>query len=732
MVRCVPCVTVTAMSIGLTEERSELAATVRRWCEETVSATERRRGLDEPAPVRPAFWDAMVAMGWPMLHVGEDAGGQGGSLADLAVVLEATGQAGIPGPLLPTALCAAVLDRAAPPDLRAELLPYLAEGTTGAVAFASAPLRAAEDHDELVVEGTLDSVLGAAGASLLVAPIEVGGDLRWVVLDEETMEVAEPTGVDPCRPVSSVTVSQRRVARHWVLDGPSSAVPDLAALLLSAEAVGLAAWCVDTAADHARNRVQFGRPIGQFQGVKHRCADMLAALELSRAAVWDACRGGTPDEERLAISCVGSIVPDLVVGIAKDCIQVLGGMGFTWEHDAHVYLRRALATRSLLPAPSTDRAEVVRLVRQGVVRSLPVDLPAEAETARAEVRAWLEDLTDRPREEWNAAIADAGYIAPHWPPPWGRGAGAVEQVVIDQEFRAARVRRPHLQVAAWALPTLIEHGTAEQQQRWVGPSMRQEIQWCQLFSEPEAGSDLASLRMKAVSDDGGWRLTGQKVWTSMAHTADWGICLARTSPDKPIHDGITCFFVDMRSTGIDIRPLREINGDAWFNEVFFDDVFVPDDCVIGAVDDGWRAGRTTLANERVSMGSGASIGAGVSALVDLLSDDATPHDVDRVGHLVARDAALTALRQRMTLRALAGADAGPEASVVKLLGVIHDQDVQEAGLEVLGPAAAAATGEAAGWVSSFLWNRNLTIAGGTSEIQRNVIGERLLGLPRDA
>jgi alkylation response protein AidB-like acyl-CoA dehydrogenase len=236
-----------------------------------------------------------------------------------------------------------------------------------------------------------------------------------------------------------------------------------------------------------------------------------------------------------------------------------------------------------------------------------------------------------------------------------------------------------------------------------------------------------------VRDDGGWLLTGQKVWTSMAEHAQWGICLARTSPDAPHHEGITCFFVDMSSSGIEIRPLRELTGDAWFNEVFFDEVFVPDDCVIGAVDDGWRAGRTTLANERVAMGGGASIGSDIDSLVALLGEhnSAEVHR-DAVATLVVEAHALWALRTRMTLRALDGADAGPEASVVKLLGVIHDQNLQETGLEILGPLAATADGPASGWVTSFLWNRCLTIAGGTSEIQRNVIGERLLGLPKDS
>ena len=223
----------------------------------------------------------------------------------------------------------------------------------------------------------------------------------------------------------------------------------------------------------------------------------------------------------------------------------------------------------------------------------------------------------------------------------------------------------------------------------MGPSMRVEITWCQLFSEPEAGSDLASLRTRAERADGGWRLTGQKVWTSMAAEADWGICLARTDPDGPKHEGITCFFVDMATPGIDIRPLTELTGAAWFNEVFLDEVFVPDDCVIGAVNDGWRAGRTTLANERVSMGGGSSIGAGLRALFDLADPTRRPFALDDVGALVATDHALCALRTRMTLRAVDGAEAGPEASVAKLLGVIHDQRVQEVGLGLLGPAGAA-------------------------------------------
>jgi alkylation response protein AidB-like acyl-CoA dehydrogenase len=251
-----------------------------------------------------------------------------------------------------------------------------------------------------------------------------------------------------------------------------------------------------------------------------------------------------------------------------------------------------------------------------------------------------------------------------------------------------------------------------------------------MFSEPGAGSDLASLSTKAARVDGGWLITGQKVWTSMAADADFAICLARTDPTAPKHDGITCFVVDMRVEGIDVRPLRELTGAEMFNEVFLSDVFAPDENVVGAVDDGWRTARTTLENERVSMGSGSSFGYGVEAVLGL-AEPTDPLAQDTAGQLVAEAQSLSALGMRMTLRALSGAEPGPESSVRKLLGVEHDQRVQEVGLGLLGPAGAAADGDAAMWVAGFLGNRCLTIAGGTSEIQRNVIAERLLGLPKD-
>ena len=356
---------------------------------------------------------------------------------------------------------------------------------------------------------------------------------------------------------------------------------------------------------------------------------------------------------------------------------------------------------------------------------------------RDAVRSFAADLRTHDKAEWRALLADSGYLTPHWPAPWGLDATPIQQLVIDEELAAAHVRRPHLAVAGWALPTIIAHGSAEQQDRFVGPTLRGELAWCQMFSEPGAGSDLASLTTRATKVDGGWLLTGQKVWTTLAKEADVAICLARTDPDAPRHEGIGCFLLDMTTPGIDIRPLRELTGMAMFNEVFLTDVFVPDGDLVGSPTRGWAYARTTLANERVSMSSGSSFGPGLAGLFSLAaSDDAVAGlddalVADRLGGLVADAHAIAVLGMRSTLRALGGGQPGPEASVRELAGVTHEQAVQEARLASSVRPRPSPRERAAAWSGGFLGDPALSIAGGTSEIQRNVIAERLLGLPKD-
>jgi alkylation response protein AidB-like acyl-CoA dehydrogenase len=699
--------------IGLSEEHEELRRAARRWIESRCPPSVPRALLDADVETVPPFWADLVAQGWLGLHVPEAHGGQGFGLLELAVVLEELGRAVAPGPFLPTALAGAIV---AESDDRGALAGLLDGTTPAAVALdPGAP------------------VLGAALARVVLVPWDEG----WGVFDVEAggIEVTPLPSLDATRRVASVRLTgEPALVLHGV---PRERARTLAAVMVAAECAGGAGWCLDTTSAYAKVREQFGRPIGQFQAVKHRLADMLIIVEQLRGAAWDAARAAAdPDAAPLPAAVAAALALDGFVQCAKDTVQLHGGIGFTWEHDAHLYLKRAVSLRALLGTSSAWRARVATLALEGNRRSLDLELPPEADGFRIEVRAFLDAIAPLDRSAKRARMADEGYLVPNWPPPWGRGAGAVEQLVIDEEFRKARVRRPHLAVGAWALPTIITHGTPEQQERWVRPTLVGDLSWCQMFSEPGAGSDLASLTTKAVRTDGGWLLSGQKVWTSMAREADLGICLARTNADAPKHLGITYFIVDMRAEGLDIRPLRELTGVEWFNEIFLSDVFVPDDCVVGPVDGGWPLARNTLANERVSMASGSSFGYGVEALLGLVEGTPAATDayaLDRLGGLLAEAQSLALLGYRSTARSVSGADPDPaESSVRKLLGVEHEQRVQEYGLELLGATGATTVeGDAAMWTNGFLANRCLTIAGGTSEVQRNLIAERVLGLPRD-
>jgi len=730
------------MAIGITEEHVALHDTVRGWGDRHCAPAVPRAVLDADTEPLPRFWGELAEQGWLGLHVDAAYGGSGYGVGELVVVLEELGRCVAPGPVLPTVLAAAVIGSSTSEEAKSLLLPGLASGElVGAVGGGpGCGLSGERSGDDLVVSGTVRPVLGGHLADLLVVPVRLDdGTSEWVALPADATTRQELPSVDPTRRVAQIVAEGVVVPLERRLEGVDAArVLDLGATFTAAELVGVAQWCVDTAAAYAKDRVQFGRPIGQFQGIKHKCADMVCRVELARAAAWDAARavedGGA--DGSLAASAAIALALDAVFANAKDCVQVLGGIGFTWEHDAHLYLKRAMAMRSLLGPSSRWRVRVCERALAGTRRGLTVDLGPAGEAARAEVREFLAEVKDLPADQQHRRVADAGFIVPTWPEPYGRGAKAVEQVVIEEEFRAAKVARPGIMVGGWALPPVIMYGTRAQQDRWIPPTLRGEIIWCQLFSEPGAGSDLASLATKATRVEGGWIIDGQKVWTSMAHFADWGILLARTNSDAPKHDGISCFMVDMKHTeGLEIRPLRELTGEAMFNEVFFNDAFVPDDCLVGQEHDGWRAARTTLANERVFMGSGMSFGHGLEQILKAIAVrglDGDPFVLDEVGGLVATAHGLACLGFRLTLAALAGADpSGSEASVRKLLGVVHDQHVQEVGLGLVGEDGAVADGDGLTWSRGFLFNRNLTIAGGTSEIQRNIIGERVLGLPRD-
>jgi alkylation response protein AidB-like acyl-CoA dehydrogenase len=750
------------MPIAVTEDHESLRTTALRWAQTHSPATVPREVAEAPAGSGdlPAAWEKMAAQGWLGLHLPEDQGGQGFTLAELAVVLEELGHALFPGPLLPTVLVSAALARGSrgPATVPPEWVRGLADGSiTAAVALGAAaqPWQPGEGG-AVVMAGAARPVLGLPTARLVLVPLDDGTGIGagWILLDREALgdavSVEALPALDATRAVGRLTFREGGVTvapAQQVLVSDED-VRGLALTLAAAESAGIARWCLETASEYAKVRVQFGRPIGQFQAVKHALADMLVAVEQSAAVAWDAAAAWSEGEDlaadetrdrHLSARIAGAVTLGAAAHCAKECIQLLGGIGFTWEHDAHFYLKRAMANLQFFAAGDVGALEheVADMAIAGARRNLAADLPSEAESLRSEIRAVVAEVAAADPADKRVAFAEAGLIMPHWPAPWGRGASPLEQLVIDEELAAAGLGRPHLAVGAWALPTIIAHGSPEQQERWVRPTLHGKLNWCQLFSEPGAGSDLAALSTRADRVEGGWVLNGQKVWTSLAQMADFGICLARSDPDASKHAGITYFIVDMDTEGLDIRPLRELTGAAMFNEVFFNDVFVPDDAVIGAPGDGWRIGRTTLANERVSMSTGASFGPGVESLTRTLArrserGESNPASMEeRLGHLISEAQTVALLGHRSTLRTLSGVDPGSGSSVRKLLGVEHEQRVQEMGMALYGANGAVLDGKAQRWEEGFLSTRCLTIAGGTSEVQRNVIAERILGLPRD-
>jgi hypothetical protein len=390
------------------------------------------------------------------------------------------------------------------------------------------------------------------------------------------------------------------------------------------------------------------------------------------------------------------------------------------------------------------------------------DTPQEA-AFRARARAWLEQHV-RPRDPesagpdplreredasairaakaWQATKFDAGWACLTWPKEYGgQDLGRMEQVIWNQEEGRFETP-PNIYAIGHGMlgPTILAHGTPEQKKRFVPEMARGQVVWCQLFSEPAAGSDLAGLRTSAVRDGDGWRLRGQKIWSTLAHFSDFGMIVTRTDPDAAKHAGLTYFVVDMHAPGIEVRPIRQINGASGFNEVFLNDVRVPDANRLGAVGDGWRVALTTLMNERVAIGAGTGSGR-VRDLFRLAREA-------RIGGRPAIES--DAVRQRLadfyirmkglqytgyrTLSAISrGATPGPEGSIGKAVGAPLAHEMASFALELQGAMGAIADPDLAPqdalWQEAYLAAPGLRIAGGTDEILRNIIAERVLGLP---
>jgi alkylation response protein AidB-like acyl-CoA dehydrogenase len=393
------------------------------------------------------------------------------------------------------------------------------------------------------------------------------------------------------------------------------------------------------------------------------------------------------------------------------------------------------------------------------------DSAKEAEF-RTEVRAWLDrhaaakmeanqplspfqGLDDRPdviseAKAWQRKFAEAGWAAITWPPEYGgRGTGPLEAIVFGEELARYDIPVHYFTIGLGMIgPTIIVHGNESQKQRYLPPMLRGDEIWCQLWSEPDAGSDLAGLSARAERHGDVFVISGQKIWTSGAHYSDFGLGVFRTDPDVPKHRGISAIVVPMATPGITVRPLRQINGGAHFNEVFFDDVRVPSDSLLGDLNDGWRVARTMMMNERLLAGISISVGNAMASLLELarctIRDGAPAAEDPVIRQRIARAYTLVRLLDLTTARvrtALArNSIPGPEVSILKLFAALVGTEFAETGMAVLG-AAGGLWGDSAPehgrWACALVESFMMHIAGGTDEIQRNIIGEIVLGLPRD-
>jgi len=731
------------MSIAIKPEHQDLAESVGALVKRVAPAEVLHGALETPFQNPPPFWRTAAEQGLHGLHLAESVGGQGYGLLELAIAIAEFGYGAVPGPFVPSAIASALI---AAHDPESKLLAELAVGESIAAVALESGLIATRAGDTLVIHGEARSVPAAAQASLLVLPVAIEGASQWVVLDATQLQIEACKSVDPLRPVAHVRADAAEVSTERLLSNLSQAAGRaIVTTLLSAEAVGIARWATDTASAYAKIREQFGRPIGQFQAIKHKCAEMIATTERATAAVWDAARaideaaGANWDNNQtayeFAAAVAATLAPVAAQHCAQDCIQVHGGIGYTWEHDTNVYYRRTLGLVAAFGNTSQYPQRVFDTATTTGMRTLDIDLDPETEQLRAEIHAEVAGLKAIPREERNAAIAEGGWVQPHLPKPWGRASDPVEQIIIAQEFSTGQVKRPQMGIAAWLIPSIVAYGTEDQKQRFLPATFRGEMIWCQLFSEPGAGSDLASLTTKATKVDGGWRITGQKIWTTAAQFSQWGALLARTDPSAAKHNGISYFLLDMSSEGVEVKPLRELTGNALFNTVFIDDVFVPDDRVLGEVNQGWEVSRNTLTAERVSIGSSEpGFLPNLDKFVEFVSEGRFDQvGYHRAGELIAEGHAAKLMNMRSTQLTLAGGDAMPSAAISKLLSMRTGQGYAEFAVSSFGIDGAIGDGSTpqGHWADFLLASRATTIYGGTSEVQLNIIAERLLGLPRD-
>jgi alkylation response protein AidB-like acyl-CoA dehydrogenase len=733
-------------------EHDELRASVRKLLGRAADSPAVRATIAGPEPFDRALWSRLSGeLGLTGLAVAADYAGSGYGVTELAVVLEEIGRTSLPSPYLVTTLASLALERARPDDHTAALLRGIAAGEQVVAVHVGSP--------DIAPDGAVTArhVPDATAATHLLLAGPGGGAI--VGLGDPGVTVTPLDGIDLTRGLGHVSFPAGAARPLSVPDGWAERVGALAAVLLACEQVGGAERVLEMSVDYARNRVQFGRPIGSFQAVSHALADMLIELELARSVQQHAVRlaaGGAPLAELAPAASAAKIAcSTMFEQLTSETIRIHGGIGFTWEHDAHLYFRRARTSAVLFgdigwhaeraaaadlrtrPGSSTGADELeVAAFRDGVTSWF-----ARHGTRKRPGLQRPDDLGARIRDArtYQRHLAEAGLAGLGWPAEYG--GRALGRDYLDAFAAAARGYDTFGDVFTIGLgmcaPVLLALGSAGQRDRYLLPMLRGEELWCQLFSEPGAGSDLASLITAAERDGDSWVISGQKLWTTFAQHCDFGLLLARTDPAAPRHQGITMFVTDMRAPGVSVRPLRQVTGGEEFNEVFLDQVRIPDSSVVGPVNQGWNAARLMLMNERAALsGSPFSSPVTLAAVTALIRERGRGQDPvirrqlaqARVGQL-----GLDLLAERIAAGTRSGQDPGSFPSVGKVAAGRLARQIAALALEAGGLDAVAwdpAEADGGLWAYGELFAPALSIAGGTDNIQRNIIAERVLGLPR--
>jgi alkylation response protein AidB-like acyl-CoA dehydrogenase len=761
------------MTFAPSQDAEDLRAVVRDFLDKRCTESDVRRWMESETGWDTALWTQLATeLGLHGLTVPERLGGSDATPVELGVVFEEFGAALYGGPFLASiGLAASALLEVGGPDADA-LLPGIADGSTVTTLAWAGPEPAAStlqasDAGGWRISGTAPVVVDGTTADLvLVAAATPAGPALFAVAGttpgltrhaltplDSTRRLAELSfDRTPARLIGSGADALRRA---W----------HLGLLYLASEQLGGAARVLDMTVSYARTRIQFGRAIGSFSTIKHRCADLLVEVEAARSVVWHGLWSAVNDPATLpaAAALARAVASDTYRSVTTASVQIHGGIGFTWEHPLHLYLKRAKSSQLLFGTPSTHRAALAAMV--GVTGEATVPLPAAAPAedlgpAAAELDAAItaflaahpvpapDDVAgDRAFRE---ARFDAGLAMVAYPEGCGgRGLDPGLQPMVEERFLAAGAVdhfTSNVIGLGMGMATIVAHGTDEQKRRFLRPCFSGEEIYCQLFSEPGAGSDLAGLATRAVPDGDDFIVNGQKVWTSLAHTARRGILVARTDPNAPKHAGLTYFVIDMTSPGVEVRPLRQLTGEDEFNEVYLTDVRVPGDCLLGGLGNGWKVAMTTLANERVALGrkfvrrGEGSIAHAVRTFRAAAAEgrtDAASLEKLMVLWTQAEAARLTSARAA----AAATGQPGPEGSIAKLQMAELNKAIYELCVDLLGQQGLlidhyrrfAPTGTALDGMRDIRksWLRSLanSIEGGTSEIQRTILGERVLGLP---